>query len=70
MLGFRPSLMRFREIYVTKSERRLGLAERVTVDLFALALMVHSTAVAFDGRLRVPDVLLAAAAVGWMGGRR
>jgi hypothetical protein len=62
--------MRFREIYVTKSEHHLGLAERITVDLFAVALMAHSAAVAFDGKLRAPDVVLAAAAVGWMGGRR
>jgi hypothetical protein len=54
---------------VTIPERHLGFIERVAVDLFALALMVHSTVVAFRGSLRIPDALAVTLAVGLMRSR-
>jgi hypothetical protein len=51
-------------------EQRLDLAERLAVDIAAVALVAHWILVEFAGTGRVADVLAGTAAMGWLARRR
>ena len=49
---------------MSAADRRLEICERVGIDVFAFALMIHCAVRSFDGGIRVAEALAVTTAIG------